>query len=103
MHATACILPYILAFIMHNISETFLHLFASGMRAALRHDSSLSLQAYMVCKLEEKVDVLWSFLKTHLKVRLSCDLHDVSVSFHVCVHSVCLLTNPAFFMSRIRQ
>lgn len=29
---------------------------------------NLVLQAYMVCKLEEKVDVLWSFLKTHLKV-----------------------------------
>ena len=30
--------------------------------------SNQVLQAYMVCKLEEKVDVLWSFLKTHLKV-----------------------------------
>ncbi len=25
-------------------------------------------QAYMVCPLQDKVDILWSFIKTHLKV-----------------------------------
>lgn len=26
-------------------------------------------QAYMVCPLQDKMDILWSFIKTHLKVR----------------------------------
>ena len=25
-------------------------------------------QAYLVCELQEKVDILWSFIKSHLKV-----------------------------------
>ncbi len=32
-------------------------------------------QAYMVCEAQEKMDILWSFMKTHIKVSALCRVH----------------------------
>ena len=35
------------------------------------HSCCGALQAYVVCELQDKLNILWAFIKAHLKVRLA--------------------------------
>lgn len=58
------------------------------MRKSLKRFMGSSLQAYVVCELTDKLNILWAFIKTHLKVTvaLSCLLEDSAL---LCLEPSC--------------